>query len=352
MPYTAFRLFSSLPSELRLTIWQYAVRPIHGGRGGIQNFSIFYNNHVMDEGSEALHRRLPCWGTEGLRYYTAAVSTAKATNRSAYLWDAGLWTACWESRMVMMDSFEMSHWNETRRHLDEYWEGVTWYYATELGRRERSEFAVPTTAPALQHGGEDWELVVRPSHDAFKLDLASLETLLPRSHYDHHWGSLQLDNIFQDLPFSSIFRGCALVRNIILEFDSSWNRDWPEREDDFCELANELSPRGFVANLITEIVENKSDYFIWLIDRGKHQSIHEGGEQKIFYDLDSEFVETMPEHDEYWHEEQSAAYFIRKLNQLGEDHWTLSYNPDFELDADPWRYCLIERIGILGYRGE
>jgi hypothetical protein len=251
-----------------------------------------------------------------------------------------------------MGSFKMSHWNETRHHLrDQYLGDRTRKYPMSKERANYPELADSITTPALQHGGGDWELVVRPYQDAFRLDLASLETLVPHSS---GWEPLYWEAIFHDLPFSSPYRGCSLVKNIVVEFDSDWNRDWP---DEFEQLMDELSQRALVANLVTNLamanIGDDPDYFIWLLDRSARQSISDKREREhIFYDLDSEFVEMDPDLSQN-ENGQAAARFIRELCRLGEDSWTRYHNPD---SADmwlyilPWRYNACQHMGVLGRR--
>ncbi|KAK7403110.1 hypothetical protein QQX98_011135 [Neonectria punicea] len=225
MSSATFHLFSNLPWELRRQIWEAATRPTGRHYTGIHNFSIFNNEYVANK-SMTPHIVLPYKHVEPGKTFVATViglGDHSTTNRSAYLWDAGLWTACWESREVIMSRLSMSQWNEKRRHLaDLYEESLVRSFDPELDLWERvEELPAMSTAPPLRVGGEDeqWQLMVRPYQDAFNLDFTDLVSTWVQSNYS-------LDNliwrkIFYDLPFSSPSRGCGPVRNLVVDFDPS-----------------------------------------------------------------------------------------------------------------------------------
>lgn len=137
----AFDLFASLPCELRLEIWKFAIRP--AGRG-IHRFSIFNKQTDRDDPS----RRLAITNTrdgQQVRHTATAPRIPGARecswtegNASAYLWDAGLWTACRESREVIVWHFRVHHWDHVRRGLlrsPRHWTAVSplLYRHTRLG---------------------------------------------------------------------------------------------------------------------------------------------------------------------------------------------------------------------------
>ncbi|ENH71930.1 hypothetical protein FOC1_g10002123 [Fusarium oxysporum f. sp. cubense race 1] len=87
----AFRYFKRLPIELRLKIWEAACLPSTDADHGLHYVT-------LDVVEEALKR--PCEKS----------SEATNPNKSAYLWDAGLWLACKESRSVIAKHLDFEGW--------------------------------------------------------------------------------------------------------------------------------------------------------------------------------------------------------------------------------------------------
>ncbi|KAH7194622.1 hypothetical protein DER44DRAFT_849014 [Fusarium oxysporum] len=91
MPPQTFHLFSQLPCELRLQIWESAIR---------KWTTYFYDSSTWNwVGLGAANPKPEAQEkhTCGINYW----NKPHPTNRSVFLWHAGLWVACKESREVM-----------------------------------------------------------------------------------------------------------------------------------------------------------------------------------------------------------------------------------------------------------
>ncbi|KJZ77797.1 hypothetical protein HIM_02974 [Hirsutella minnesotensis 3608] len=306
-----FDLFPLLPGELRLHIWQHAIRP--QGRG-VHRFSIFNNRTDKSHGlkdsaiSDASKR------SKRARHEAAAPRTLDAQgecswttgNSSAYLWDAGLWTACRESREVMMWHFRVREWNEARQKIlgsPSFW--------TPSALAE--EFQDATAMTLARQDGVNWQFMVRPHVDLFCLEPQDWKCTVA-------WQSL-----FLDLPFASRLQGYGHLSNIAVEFDPSWNLNLPK---DVGALLEESSPRGFVARAMAECAKNKLYCSIWLIDRTISRSKPDPSDPEYpflakFYDCDRTYVNTELEDLEpsrYYESgeefQSTAVYFLDALAGL------------------------------------
>ncbi|KAF4341241.1 hypothetical protein FBEOM_4840 [Fusarium beomiforme] len=91
-----FHPFSRLPKELQLQIWEEAcfdvriARHTAGDRAGLHYVDVDQNDGQNSLTIRAFGRVMP--GDE----------EGRAINKSAYFWDAGLWTACRQSRKVII----------------------------------------------------------------------------------------------------------------------------------------------------------------------------------------------------------------------------------------------------------
>ncbi|RCI07392.1 hypothetical protein L249_1375 [Ophiocordyceps polyrhachis-furcata BCC 54312] len=272
---TSFELFPRLPCELRLQVWKLAIRP---PGAGVHRLSIILdssssssssssllkkkkkknnnsnNNHKKKEKTKII-RREEHHHHHHHHQHVAAVppgdaadaSTWTRGNSSASLWDAGLWTACVESRQVMMRHFRLRHWQDAGRSLLEA--GGYWSPAAVA-----EEFQEMTTMAVARN--DDTYHVVQPHRDLFWLEPQDWKTTVD-------WRTL-----FVDLPFTSALQGYGHLSHIGVEFDPSWNVDLPK---ELAPLLQECTPRGFVARALAECATNRLYSFIWLIDRQRRR---------------------------------------------------------------------------------
>ncbi|KAF4414806.1 hypothetical protein F53441_14698, partial [Fusarium austroafricanum] len=109
MALDCFFKFPYLPSDLRLMIWEAALRPSYEDhtknqiRSGLHYFFI--------EGIENANRLLSTCKT---RCYSPRYIEKRNTVKevSAYLWDYGMWGACTESRRVINTQFRKGKWRQ------------------------------------------------------------------------------------------------------------------------------------------------------------------------------------------------------------------------------------------------
>ncbi|VUC24644.1 unnamed protein product [Clonostachys rosea] len=390
----SFHLFPDLPYEIRLQIWQQAIRPSTKRCSGIQHFSILCGN-VQSSNTTSKPEVIPSSrGTPTPRdkqtIYAAIprVDAAAQANRSAYMWDAGLWTACWESRQIILRHWEMKKWSEKRQSFLS--EGVWLWYGEEIWR-ENQGFCITINAPSLNtnDGGEDWQLMVRPYEDAFYFDPKSLMDVLHLPNQPGHGYTLY--HIMQQLPFSGLNYGCQPVRHLIFDFDPNWVNNLPR----YHAHLDRDSPPALIIELLWTLVRSKTEFHIWLIDRSLRQSSIKNKDgvpsadvidkdRRVFYNCDEEFVDLgkagYERFDQPWMHEYDDEDFVISTEFLKCDEKKLSaalareengfagwfvwwlaknLNEDLsELKSYPWQlddptyeyFGVEEHISILGYR--
>ncbi|CAH0059105.1 unnamed protein product [Clonostachys solani] len=375
----SFHFFPDLPYELRHQIWQQAIRPSAKKCSGIQHFSILHSN--MKSGNTASKPKvLPSYrgvstSCDKRTAFAAEIPGAEAieANRSAYMWDAGLWTACWESRQIILRHWEMKKWSEKRRKFLS--DGITFGWGEEMWR-ENQDFCITINAPSLttNDGGEEWQLMVRPYEDAFYFDPSSLVDALKQPSplpYDDN-----LFEIMQQLPFSGVNYGCQPVQHFIFDFDPNWLNNLPRWD---AHLDSD-SPQGFIIDLLWKLARRETEFHIWLIDRSLRQSSIKNGDKvlptgvvdddaRVFYNCDEEFVDLGKagyEHfDRPWmlrDEKKLSAALAREENGFaGWFIWWLAENlnetlsevksyPDKFDDSTFESFWVEDHISILGYR--
>ncbi|CAG9979527.1 unnamed protein product [Clonostachys byssicola] len=269
----SFHGFSDLPYELRLQIWEHSIRPLAEGYSGIHYLSISTYKKMSIPGINKTGR--------------------EPVNRSASMWDVGLWTACWESRQVIMRHWNMEKMLERRRMLHDA------HQPSSLLRSwpDRKELCTTMNKPALytETDRRDLQLMIRPFQDAFYFDPETL----------YKAASISMHHIFinSHVPFFERIDGSyESEQNFIFEFDPNWLNDKCQTKD----LYLEESPRGFIARLLRIIADDGLDNcHIWLIDRsicqssvGKEPDDDDIGgfwkkqrSHRVFYTCDEEFVD-------------------------------------------------------------
>ncbi|KAL2760414.1 hypothetical protein ACRALDRAFT_2024401 [Sodiomyces alcalophilus JCM 7366] len=251
-----FHGFPKLPPELRLRIWELSIRP----RGpGVHYFSFSKTSNKDDEKKQvnrpdSLALVNPRFFEDGkpryLTRYAAAnpiipiYGTAEHSwfngSRSFSRWDAGLWTACKESRYVI------------RRYL-----------AKNKDIYKRSFLA------RAQHNGEDMYLRVQPGDDLFCLEVSDLSEVpsIQWRHLISHFPLCHLHPV--NNPGGQKARHARRPKHIAFEFHPDWLESLPETLE---ELEDEPSPRGLVARAVLASARREIDCAIWLIDHNLHRA--------------------------------------------------------------------------------
>ncbi|KAL6886067.1 hypothetical protein GGI43DRAFT_388696 [Trichoderma evansii] len=291
-----FHLFASLPTEIRLMIWERALRLYSSSRPAAHFFSV---TNLKKDGDELTNLRVQCHRGSNCEYNhgeTFCLAAPKFgsshswtnNNPSSYLWDFGMWSACWESREVIKDYYNLESW------ATKLWNGYNDYNDPDV------DACVPFVFP---RGDINWFFTIRPNQDLICLqplnpDTIRSETIRPRR------GSLFL---MDDICMVNDNTGLRGIKHLAFEYDSSWWDDltmtmFPQ---DFSIYVEEKTHRGLFLRTLMSMQIQDSTYAqdtIWLIDYGlkRNTQAHDDGggrtgvygrERMTFYGNDRKFVE-------------------------------------------------------------
>ncbi|CVL05509.1 uncharacterized protein FPRN_14378 [Fusarium proliferatum] len=112
IPPTTFHSFPNLATELRLKIWKAACFPYAATKRGLHyiNLESIGGNEISGE----LITQMTAMEMKALHPDFQTSSNLQGVvgraNRSAYMWDAGLWKACRESREFISRHFKLNIW--------------------------------------------------------------------------------------------------------------------------------------------------------------------------------------------------------------------------------------------------
>ncbi|KAJ3550311.1 hypothetical protein NM208_g34 [Fusarium decemcellulare] len=296
-----FYLFPVLPCELRLKIWELAVRP-NDGKRGLHHFSISNSERNIDPSF-----RLVGTSYQNSCYVIAAPSrsplrrliSGAAVNSSAYLWDAGLWTACKESREVMKRYFKVRQWAEKYPRRVGRGSAMPRHYDNEMARGRDCSFSATAT---VWDYPEQWQLTVQPLVDLFCIDIRGL-----------HCCAGQWADAIASFPFPRWWQANTSVRHIALEFNPRWNDHFPQNMGS---MFFEYSARGFIVHNLWANTPSGPKVGTWLIDRRICWRALKDQPAQVFYDCGEEYVEINSEQAKYQNDNQykeTAICFIKKL---------------------------------------
>ncbi|KAF5716051.1 hypothetical protein FGLOB1_2744 [Fusarium globosum] len=205
MAASSFDPFPRLPTELRLQIWITACVSYPSDDRGVHYIDVEpISTGSMLSSSPTLTARL-----------------ADGDKNSACLRNGGLWTACKESRDVMIQHSRVD--------------------------------ALDCARISICGNGEGWSSPVNPTRDMFCVKSKAWKTP------DDHGQGWQIQ-----LPYFSPEGSYPTgIKNVALEFDESWNKDLPKS---YYDLMSEASARGFLSRLFYNRFLNDSDTpDIWII---------------------------------------------------------------------------------------
>ncbi|KAG8666709.1 hypothetical protein FPOAC2_11828 [Fusarium poae] len=254
----AFHGFSKLPPELRIKIWKEACLPRTDNDHGLQYVtvdlvtmaSLDADEVLLDENLEGYDEEFDVESDE-TEYITlralerikkrrsnAQTPPDQSNKQSAYLWDAGLWLACKESRDAITEYLNINKWIQHAKQE----------YTTDLPSWYDKKF--PSTL-VPHETDKPWRPIVMPRSDIFCIDTPHY---LPRSLY----GMKLLAPFLGQKRFT-----ITQDWNIAFKFDSSWIVDFPRS---IYEIQSENSPRGLLADWIERFEDEAyPEPTLWII---------------------------------------------------------------------------------------
>ncbi|CCT75441.1 uncharacterized protein FFUJ_11462 [Fusarium fujikuroi IMI 58289] len=268
MAASSFDPFPRLPTELRLQIWITACVSYPSDDRGVHYIDVEpISTGSMLSSSPTLTARL-----------------ADGDKNSACLRNGGLWTACKESRDVMIQYSRVG--------------------------------ALDCARISICGNGEGWSSPVNPTRDIFCVKSKAWKT--PDDH-GQEWQIL--------LPYFSPNGSYPTdIKNVALEFDESWNQDLPKS---YYDLMSEASARGFLSRLLYNRFLNDSDTpDIWVIVKNGQWTLEPGlaCTPNPYRDHDKDYVPAWPyfscRHCRRTHDFdgvfKNVKKFIHTLDDLGE----------------------------------
>ncbi|KAF4966973.1 hypothetical protein FSARC_5412 [Fusarium sarcochroum] len=260
-----FHSFSRLPCEIRLQIWEAACFPSSRHHRGL---------HYID-----------------IKYWRMKESTCRnwviplqeqgfgcQIDRSAYIWDGGLWKTCKESREVIKRHLHVDDWLRIQEDPSREYRLLYRCKGDWVGAEE----AVPPGKITALKCEDERDIVVHPARDVFYIKASD-------------WNPEE--NLYTptivSVPFiRSEAVWCTLyIQNIAFEFDSNWISPFPESI--FC-LRKESSPRGLLATMLLDICRDYrcSTSNLWLIDKSARWVRRPREDlMTVYRDWDDEYVE-------------------------------------------------------------
>lgn len=190
-----FTVFQELPKELRDHIWDLAIRDHSPAAHFFTIYDVWFDGiqvtqpqKVLDDISDRASL-LDSVGLAAPRAQRANELSWVDGNKSAYMTDSGLWTACWESRTRMLWRFRTSN------------------KAVTMGFRR-------------DNNGERQYLTIQPEEDLLCFQFAKLSVIHPSK--DMFWHCIQdLPTLQWRKPLERPF-----IRDVAVEVDPAWVSGW------------------------------------------------------------------------------------------------------------------------------
>ncbi|KAK5989477.1 hypothetical protein PT974_10999 [Cladobotryum mycophilum] len=303
-----FSRFLELPTELRLLVWKYAIRP----NPGVHFFTVtnrFFDGFALDPISVTDSY------TSGDQHILAAprcrsndfVYSWVGDNHSAYLWDSGLWTACRESRATIDDHYKFSNTAAKRK-------AVALKEATD-------QVYVPVegiVTNSFVHNNEPQRFSIDPYNDLVCLDPYNPDTI--------NWGvDRHGSHVVGDMKMVNAGSLGAGFLNVAMEFNPV---TWPviSECDDIFSMAAQSGPRGTFMRALEYLTEGSfyRPKKLWLIDHSVHplpnyESLWGMEPRDRFHGLDRAYVEVEREVCRATHGRSTAFDLYDFLAQFFED---------------------------------
>lgn len=200
---------------------------------------------------------------------------SKPRNKSAYLWHAGLWSACQESRKVID-----KYWEKQPRPLND--EDMYLCCSPEVAERFIEHIWPKATSWEVQmllseNNHEHWRHMINLEKDIFCVT-------------EHNWGSLST-NCDPWTVCSEVRR----VENVAIEFDPSWNSALEDIDDELS-IGDIPVPLNFLLGLLFDHVGEYSGDEIRLVTKDISWISETSTIEPTVFDLDTEYVEIPADH--------------------------------------------------------
>jgi hypothetical protein len=242
-PFEHFTLFSSFPYDIRELIWKQALRPHHSsGRKAIHRIKFTERtDKISVKGPIIFSGKQPYFKYRAELFENSQRNNA-VPRRSAYLYDAGMWTACKESRRII------AHHNgvllkESGPFIPEAYYGLSLYPQVDNRPQRLNELSLhpqPRDKVALMtargsSAETSFQFHVYPHKDVFIIDASDWRMT-------RHYHSL-----LYYYPFSPMLGLFNIPPQLAFEYSNTWITDLPRN---WHLLVNEPSPRGLLLRIL------------------------------------------------------------------------------------------------------
>ncbi|PNP73523.1 hypothetical protein FNYG_13117 [Fusarium nygamai] len=278
MAPSTFHLFSQLPCELRLQVWESAIR---NWTANIHDSSAWNWDNLCAASQKPEAQKKQSYGINYVRldsmgdYIPLDCNWNKPhpANRSAYLWHASLWMACKESREVMRkhwfnDPYSKSHPEYVEETVND---GLRrWFYGNEEGE----DLSWNIWCQRLQ-ASEPWLMATSPG-DMFCI---TPDDYRPLARF----------RLFREGSYKHIY-------DYAVEFDPAWISELAGL--DKYRPTDRLSPTlAFAIKVFCEIATREMSLpsVIHLIDRySGWKNVSKAEEPLVYYDCKHEYIQIDP----------------------------------------------------------
>ncbi|KAF5684595.1 hypothetical protein FCIRC_3939 [Fusarium circinatum] len=313
-----FHLFSQLPCELRLQIWESAIRECAKYIYDSSSWTCV----LGEENLKLVSRKKHTYGINYVRLdnrgdcipLDCSWNKPHPANRSAYLWHAGLWMACKESREVMRK--RLFHSSCSKGYPDDVDMQVNcglrkWFYGTE------------EEVDVIWNG---WDRKIEPYEPwLMATSRGDMFCITPDNH--------------RPLTRFKFFRQSsgACIYKYAVEFDPAWVSELAGL--DKYQPTHRLSPTlAFAIKVFCEIEtqERSLPSVIHLIDRySGWKSVSNAEELSVYYDCEHEYIQIDPSNPLARNRLIRNAPMLRFLDQVDR---LLKYTLTWKRKTSPWAW--------------
>jgi hypothetical protein len=255
MSDATFHPFPRLPFEIRQQIWEDACFDWRGDCLGLRYIKLNEKRQLAPLNFD--------WKTTSPR------------NRSAYLWHAGLWMTCKESRDIAAKHWRKQGWPNVQENTKDKDLGDAIWFMTES--------YLPRAGVIHRKGDyEPWHQVVDPWQDIFCITADSWELLV------RDWNPIQI------AVADERSRNCTgRLLNIAVEFDPSWTLVLAKLSPDHS-ITDYPPPLAFLIRILLDLADRRNALGIGIVGLIERNVARGAGipaqlSERIFLDCDHEY---------------------------------------------------------------